>query len=164
MRSQSLMINVREHLNKMETDNWMNYVREMRSQSLTINVREQLNKMETDNWMNHVLDKLKEFLLVLQNFGGSVLDWFDKVFPPDTRGDQLRPWPHVGAPFLIAAVVLITCIWCCKCLRRCCCGRGIGVKMMKAPGRNLRMPRHVFESNPRSYFSNLRANPGGKLV
>ncbi|KAK2983889.1 hypothetical protein RJ640_008048 [Escallonia rubra] len=164
MRSQSLMINVREHLNKMETDNWMNYVREMRSQSLMINVREHLNKMETDNWMNYVLDKLKGFLLVLQNFGRSVLDWFDKVFPPDTRGDQLRHWLHVGAPFLIAAVVLITCIWCCKRLCRCCCGRGRVGKMMKAPGRNLRMPRNVFESNPRSYFSNLRANPGDKLV
>ncbi|KAL5723272.1 hypothetical protein ACHQM5_006689 [Ranunculus cassubicifolius] len=33
-----------------------------------------------------------------------------------------------------------------------------GGKMMKAPGRDYRMPRANFENNPRSYFRGLRGN------
>lgn len=43
-------------------------------------------------------------------------------------------------------------------LRRCCgCGGGGNWKTMKAPGRNnVRIPRHSFESSPKSYFRDLR--------
>ncbi|KAL3631259.1 structural molecule [Castilleja foliolosa] len=43
-------------------------------------------------------------------------------------------------------------------------GAGVGtVKLMKAPGRNLMIPRSLFENDPKSYFLNLRASPGDHL-
>ncbi|KAH7840248.1 hypothetical protein Vadar_014691 [Vaccinium darrowii] len=102
-------------------------------------------EMGPKEWFNYLVEKLKEWLKKL-----------DEVFPPETRGEDLKHWLIVAAPFIIAAVVLIACLWCCC---RCCCrggGRGRAVRMMKAPGRDYRMPRHVFEENPRSYFRNLR--------
>ncbi|KAI7995093.1 hypothetical protein LOK49_LG11G01108 [Camellia lanceoleosa] len=136
---------------------------------------------EVEKWMNIVMDKLKELLVVLEDFGSSLIAKLDEVFPPDSRGDQLRHWLHVAAPFLIAAAVLLIMCLCCRCFfcccsgmmslcrrccsgimslcRRCCCCCGRGVKTMKAPGRNYRMPRSTFESNPRSYFRDLRGKP-----
>ncbi|KAL3631261.1 hypothetical protein CASFOL_024245 [Castilleja foliolosa] len=37
------------------------------------------------------------------------------------------------------------------------------VKMMKAPGRNMRIPRSSFEIDPKGYFLKLRASPGDNL-
>ncbi|KAL2457795.1 Uncharacterized protein Adt_46231 [Abeliophyllum distichum] len=114
--------------------------------------------------MNFIIEKLKELLLAMENFGGHVLAWFDKVFPPDTRGDKIHHWIHVATPFLIAAAALIVFICFCRCCCGCCKGgRGGRVKMMKAPGRNYRMPRNVFESDPKGYFHNLRTYPGDEL-
>ncbi|KAL7181574.1 hypothetical protein ACSBR1_040465 [Camellia fascicularis] len=115
---------------------------------------------EVEKWMNIVMDKLKELLVVLEDFGSSLIAKLDEVFPPESRGDQLRHWLHVATPFLIASAVLLIMCLCCRCC--CCCcsrGRGRGVRMMKAPGRNYRMPRSTFESNPRAYFRDLRGKP-----
>ncbi|KAL6983327.1 hypothetical protein U1Q18_016716 [Sarracenia purpurea var. burkii] len=122
-----------------------------------------------DEWMIFVLDKLKEcffwytndfltkkkkfeeWLVALQNFGGSLIAKVDESFPPETRAEQLKHW----FPFIIAGVVLVIFFGCC---RRCCGGRR-AVKMMKAPGRGHRMPRSAFEGNPKSYFRGLLGKP-----
>ncbi|KAG8366482.1 hypothetical protein BUALT_Bualt17G0084600 [Buddleja alternifolia] len=122
--------------------------------------------------MKYVVEKLKEALLAVENFGGEAMAWFGH-------------WFHVALPFLIAAAVLTVvvcfCRCCggmvltvvfnfcrcfcrgflkvvsyfCSCCRRCCCGT---VRMMKAPGRNIMMPRNVFVSDPRGYFQALRGD------
>jgi len=116
-------------------------------------------EMGAEEWFNCVVQKLKEWLIVIEKFGESLIKKLDEVFPPETRGEDLKHWLIVATLFIIAAVVLIACLCCCY---RCCCRRGGGgraVRMMKAPGRDYRMPRHVFEGNPRSYFRNLRGKP-----
>lgn len=122
-------------------------------------------KMGIDEVKKYVIEKLKEVFLLLNNFSGQFLHWFDKVFPPETRKNKINHWFHVALPFLIATLVFALISYCCYC---CCCrgrgrGRGRG-RTMKAPGRNCRMPRSTFESNPRDYFQNLRAYPGDELV
>ncbi|XP_055815266.1 uncharacterized protein LOC129885077 [Solanum dulcamara] len=114
--------------------------------------------MGTEEVKNNVIEKSKELSLLLDNFSGQFLSWFDKVFPPDTRKDKINHRFHAALPFLIAAMVLaIISTYCCYC----CCFRGGGRGlMMKAPGRNCRMPRSTFESDPTSYFRNLRSYPG----
>ncbi|KAL6988667.1 hypothetical protein U1Q18_014423 [Sarracenia purpurea var. burkii] len=72
----------------------------------------------------------------------------DEAFPLEMRAKQLKHWLQVAKPFIIARVVLVICLDCCH---RCYGGRR-AVKMMKAPGRGYRMPRSVFEENPKSYF------------
>ena len=110
--------------------------------------------MGAESVMKFVVEKLKELLVLLENFGGYLVDEVDKVFPPDSRGEKLRHWIQVGAPFLILGLVLVVFYYCCC---GCCRGRR-GVKMMKAPGRDYRMARPPFESNPRGYFRSLRAD------
>ncbi|OIT36865.1 hypothetical protein A4A49_36404 [Nicotiana attenuata] len=121
--------------------------------------------MGIDEAKKYVVDKLKEVLLLLDNLGGQFLGWLDKVLPPETRKDKINHWFHVALPFLIASVIFAFITYCCYC---CCCrrrrGGGRWGKTMKAPGRNCRMPRNTFESDPRSYFRNLRAYPGDELV
>ncbi|PIN16097.1 hypothetical protein CDL12_11253 [Handroanthus impetiginosus] len=120
--------------------------------------------MGFDEVMKSVVEKLKEALLAVENWGADALAWFDGVFPPDTRGEKIKHWFHVALPYLIAAVVLMVVVLFCDCCCRCCCGRGSGrAKMMKAPGRNTRMRRSVFEADPRGYFQNLRSHPGDEL-
>ncbi|KAL9149115.1 hypothetical protein ABFS82_12G089700 [Erythranthe guttata] len=126
--------------------------------------------MGIEEVMKYVVEKLKEALLWLENFAGEAVSWFDGVFPPETRTDKITHWFHLAQPYLAAAVVLTVVVCFCRCCCNCCCRRGRGggggggmVKMMKAPGRNVRMARGVFESNPRGYFRTLRANPGDHL-
>ncbi|GFP95316.1 hypothetical protein PHJA_001675900 [Phtheirospermum japonicum] len=119
--------------------------------------------MGVDEVLKLVVEKLKEFLLALENLGGEALAWFDNIFPPETRASKISHWIHVALPYLITAVVLTALVCCC----RCCCGGGRvrtmkapggggKGKMMKAPGRDYKMPRRDFESNPKGYFSDLR--------
>ncbi|KAK4430109.1 hypothetical protein Salat_1311600 [Sesamum alatum] len=120
--------------------------------------------MGVEEVMKFVVEKLKEALLILENLGGEALAWLDRVFPPETRGDKIHHWLHVALPYLIATVVLAVVVWFCRCCRGCCLGRRGGrVRMMKAPGREYRMGRDVFESDPKGYFYNLRAHPGDQL-
>ncbi|KAM7484455.1 hypothetical protein LguiA_000464 [Lonicera macranthoides] len=108
---------------------------------------------KVENVFKYVMEKMKELVLVMEKFWGDFVGWMDKVFPPETRGKQINKWFHLAVPFLIGGLVLIMCFCCC----RLCCRR---VKMMKAPGRGgYRMPRHIFETNPRSYFRSLRSDP-----
>ncbi|KAL3501526.1 hypothetical protein ACH5RR_035975 [Cinchona calisaya] len=122
--------------------------------------------MGIESVLNLIGEKFKELWMAIENFWGQFLGWFDKVFPPETRADKLHQWLHIALIILIvvaAVVVLFSCVYyCCK---WCCCGGGRrrGVRMMRAPGRNCWMPRQDFESDPRSYFSNLRAHPGDQL-
>ncbi|KAJ9707721.1 hypothetical protein PVL29_000003 [Vitis rotundifolia] len=68
--------------------------------------------------------------------------------------EKPRHWIQVGAPFLILGLVLVVFYYC---FCGSCRGRR-GAKMMKAPGRDYRMARPLFESNPRGYFRGLRAD------
>ncbi|PIN11051.1 hypothetical protein CDL12_16360 [Handroanthus impetiginosus] len=113
--------------------------------------------MRFDEVMKSVGEKLKEALLAVGNWGAEALAWFDGVFPPDRRCEMIKHWFHVAQPCLTAAVVLTMVVWLCGCCRL--HGGGGRVKMMKAPGRNLRMPRRDFEINPRGYFQRLRSHP-----
>ncbi|PIN11048.1 hypothetical protein CDL12_16357 [Handroanthus impetiginosus] len=118
-----------------------------------------LVEMRFDEVIRSVREKLKEALLAMENWGAEALAWFDGVFPPETRGEKIKQWFHVAQPYLIAAVVLTMVVYFC----RCCGGRGGGgVKMMKAPGRNRRMPRRDFEIDPKGYFQKLRSHPGSE--
>ncbi|KAK4410424.1 hypothetical protein Sango_0115400 [Sesamum angolense] len=120
--------------------------------------------MGVEELMMMVVEKLKAALLALENLGSEALAWVDRVFPPETRGDKIHHCLHVALPYLIAAVVLAVVVCFCRCCCGCCQGRSGGrVRMMKAPGRDCRMPRHVFESDPKGYFNNLRAHPGDLL-
>ncbi|KAL3621561.1 hypothetical protein CASFOL_036473 [Castilleja foliolosa] len=115
--------------------------------------------MGVNEVMKFVLEKLKEFLHAVENLSGEALAWFDNIFPPETRASKISHWIHVASPYLITAAVLTALVCCCHC---CCCG-GRRARTMKAPGRNRRMRRDVFESDPKGYFRNLRAYPGDEL-
>lgn len=108
--------------------------------------------MGEENVKYDVIEKLKKVLVFMQYWWEEVIHWVDKVFPPETRADKFSYWVQVGTPFLITGLVLLMLICCCK---LCCCSGRRSVRTMKAPGRNIRMP--AFESNPRSYFQNLRS-------
>ncbi|KAG5532699.1 hypothetical protein RHGRI_027108 [Rhododendron griersonianum] len=113
--------------------------------------------MGAEEWINYIVEKLKEWLIEIENFGESLIKKVEEYLSPEARRAQLKHWLIAAAIFIAGAVVLITCLRCCC---RCCCrGRGRAPRMMRAPGRYpSRMPRDVFEGNPRSYFRNLRAN------
>ncbi|GFZ10944.1 hypothetical protein Acr_22g0003420 [Actinidia rufa] len=57
------------------------------------NLREKARDMGAANWMNYVMDKLKEWLVVVVNFGRSLIGKVDEVSPPKTREEQLRLGP-----------------------------------------------------------------------
>ncbi|KAL6560188.1 hypothetical protein OROHE_006195 [Orobanche hederae] len=117
--------------------------------------------MGVDEVMKCVVEKLKEFPLALEISGGEVLAWFDKVFPQETRSDKIHHRIHVVVPYLIVAVVLMVFVCFCRYCCSCCCGCSGGrVKMMKAPKRNCRMHRDMFESDPKGYLGNLNPHPG----
>ncbi|KAL5999942.1 hypothetical protein ACLOJK_034619 [Asimina triloba] len=99
-----------------------------------------------------ILNKLSELLILLENFVAYVVGKVNEAFPAETRSEQLKHWLHVAAPWALSLVLLLLCFCCC----RSCCKPRNTFKMMKAPGRNYRMPRHAFETNPRSYFRDLR--------
>ncbi|KAL5723273.1 hypothetical protein ACHQM5_006690 [Ranunculus cassubicifolius] len=69
-------------------------------------------------------------------------------------------------PYLFGFVgILLLVILMCNCCR--CHGGSRSVKMMKAPGRNCRIPRAGFEKDPRAYFLDLRGknvSGGGDLL
>ncbi|XP_062190003.1 uncharacterized protein LOC133893047 [Phragmites australis] len=88
----------------------------------------------------------------------------DELLPPETRSETLRRWLHVAVTVLIPAVLGALALYClARCCWRCCCSARAARRrtMMVAPGRGgARMPRGVFEDNPRLYFRDLRAgNP-----
>lgn len=112
--------------------------------------------MGAEQVMNFILQKLKEALLAVENFGGNVLTWFDKIFPPETRSGKIHHWIHVALPFVALTVALMVLF----CLCRCICGRRSGGRMMRAPGKpSFRIPRGAFEADPKGYFRNLRGHP-----
>ncbi|KAL5993800.1 hypothetical protein ACLOJK_038157 [Asimina triloba] len=98
---------------------------------------------------------ISELLILVGSLGAYVIEKVNEaIFPAgsETRPKQLDHWIHVAAPWLVGLLLLWTIYSCCG-----CCGNSKKTtKMMKAPGRSYRMPRHVFESNPRSHFRDLR--------
>ncbi|OVA11010.1 hypothetical protein BVC80_1745g23 [Macleaya cordata] len=115
--------------------------------------------MDFETVKKFILEKLKELLLVLENFGRYLEEKLNTLIPPDVRDSKIYPWLiYVGLPVTMGVLFLILFCWCCKrCCRCCCCSRSRGnYKMMKAPGRDYRMRRSDFESDPRSYFLDLR--------
>ncbi|KAJ4959908.1 hypothetical protein NE237_019818 [Protea cynaroides] len=103
--------------------------------------------MEGEKVLQYLMEKSKEILVWLQHFGAILLHEIDEILPPRMKNASLRDW--IIWIVVALAVVLVVRKFC-----SCCCQRGF--KMMKAPGRNLRIPRGHFESNPGGYFRNLR--------
>ncbi|KAJ8631831.1 hypothetical protein MRB53_025154 [Persea americana] len=99
-----------------------------------------------------LLEKLHEFVHLFENFWSFLVKKLDEVFPPETRAEKIKHWLEIGLPVALPAALLLLCICCCG-----TCWLRRSIKMMKAPGRGYMMPRHVFESDPRSYFINLRS-------
>ncbi|XXG75352.1 hypothetical protein AAC387_Pa07g3877 [Persea americana] len=91
-----------------------------------------------------LLEKLHEFIHLFENFWSFLVKKLDEVFPPETRAEKIKHWLEIGLPVALLAALLLLCF----------CS---SIKMMKAPGRGDMMPRHVFESDPRGYFINLRS-------
>lgn len=75
----------------------------------------------------------------------------DKLFVERNQMMLLRPQVFITICCIFLAITIC-----------CCCGCATSSKRMKAPGRGGRviMPRASFESNPRTYFRNLRAGKG----
>ncbi|KAI3497998.1 hypothetical protein L1887_33681 [Cichorium endivia] len=120
-------------------------------------------------------DIFTNIITAVNNFFQRLIGLFNQEFPPDSRDEQIRHWFDGATPYLIGAVVLITCLCCWSCLLSCissilvgcfnvvqslfrcvgrcfCCGR-----RMRAPGRShLTIRRAAFEANPRGYFRDLR--------
>lgn len=115
-----------------------------------------LKAVGADEMMNNLVEKLKQLFLMLENFGLFLVGRVDEVSPPETRKERLQHWLRVGAPFVVAGLVILVLYWCFNRCIRCCCGVK-AVKMMKAPGANFRIPRHVFEASPKGYFRALHA-------
>lgn len=97
-------------------------------------------------------ENLKEVVKTVERIGRSI------VSPPDMqlRIRTAREKLQLHALYFVMGLILLVSLWfCCRCFRY--CGRMRAVKMMKAPGRNFRMPRANFKANPRSYFRNLHS-------
>lgn len=137
---------------------------------------------------SQALVALDSFTWQVKNLCEQLVNWVDKVFPPETRVERINHWFHVALPYLIIALFLALFIYCCvyhglllnvmellktacgglfnimKDLFTCCWrSQEPVVKMMIAPGRGIMIARSIFENNPAAYFSNLRANPGNFL-
>ncbi|XP_002460991.1 uncharacterized protein LOC8081537 [Sorghum bicolor] len=107
--------------------------------------------------------KAAEVVAYLATLFAALAEKADEVFPPETRSETLRQWVHVAVTVVVPAVLgalVLRCV--ARCCWRCCCAGGgraaRGGRFMAAPGRGgARMPRGVFENNPRDYFRDLRA-------
>ena len=103
--------------------------------------------------------KVAELVAYLATLFSALARKVDELLPPETRSEALRQWLHfavtVALPAALGALALLCVARCCWC---CCCRARGGRRLMVAPGRGgARMPRGVFESNPRIYFRDLRA-------
>lgn len=138
-----MISNLQEKMKRMEGESMMLQMKTTQSN---------LKEVGADDLIHNLVEKLKEILVMLENSGSSLTAWLDKVFPRETRKERILHWIHVSAPYVLPGLFLIVLFW--------LCSRGKGAKMMKAPGRNFRMPRTVFEADPKGYFRSLHA---GKL-
>lgn len=134
----------------------------------------------------------KESLMVLHKIWGNLVEKWNLSELHSWIMETGLPWMmNIGLPVIFGILILCLLLWilktfcgclvvicktCCRCLLRflqrcfgvcrrwcCCCGRA-SYKMMKAPGRNYTMRRSVFESNPRSYFQDLRSSSKRSLI
>uniref|UniRef100_A0A5B7AWP2 Uncharacterized protein n=1 Tax=Davidia involucrata TaxID=16924 RepID=A0A5B7AWP2_DAVIN len=103
----------------MGVDWVMNYVLQKLKELLLVLENFTKRVIGVDMGMNYVLEKLKELLLVVENFGGYLVGWLDELLPPETRGKQLRHLLQATAAFLITPVVLFVFFRCGGYLCRC---------------------------------------------
>ncbi|OEL25269.1 hypothetical protein BAE44_0013714 [Dichanthelium oligosanthes] len=108
--------------------------------------------------------KAAELVSYLSTLFSALSNKVDELFPPETRPETVRQWLHVAVTVVLpAALGALALFYVARCCCRCCCGArgargGSRGRMMVAPGRGgARMPRGVFEGNPRGYFLDLRA-------
>lgn len=138
---------------------------------LMTNFLEKIKKIGAEHLMDNALSILKgieaviglitKFLEKIKKTGCLMDDALSKLkglrVVTDLMTNFLEKIRKTGAfvPLWVWPVLfLLSC--CCWFLWGCCC-RGTAGKMMKAPGRKSTwMYRHKFESNPRSYFRDLR--------
>jgi hypothetical protein len=117
----------------------------------------------SEDLKTNILEFLHEKLTLLLHFISttftSLSQYFDQIFPPETRQETIHHWIHIAVSVVLpVALAAFLVFYCC----RCCCrssgrSRGYG-RMMTAPGRGgAHMPRVSFEASPRDYFINLRA-------
>lgn len=121
--------------------------------TLTKKAKELLSDIELDTWTKYGIEKLKQSFELIINMSASLVKRVDDVFPPEERAEIIGKLVHMAKPYLKPGLALLFII-----LFFCYCGRSGGGagKMMKAPGRNVRIPRARFEGNPRGYFRGLR--------
>ncbi|CAO1939432.1 unnamed protein product [Urochloa humidicola] len=109
-----------------------------------------------------VKEKAAELAAYLATLFAALAEKADELFPPETRSETLRQWLHVAVTVVLpAALGALVLFYLARCCCGCCCARGArggAGRLMVAPGRGgARMPRGAFESNPRGYFRDLRA-------
>ncbi|KAJ4960880.1 hypothetical protein NE237_020790 [Protea cynaroides] len=109
--------------------------------------------MDGENVLQFLKEKLKEILVWLQHIGATLLHKFDEILLPRLKNASLRDW-IIWIVVALAVTLAVGLVFrkCCRCCRR------RRFRMMKAPGRDLCIPRDHFESNPADYFRNLRLN------
>lgn len=108
-------------------------------------VQEKLKDLGVDNsLMTNVQDKLKDIL----GRKSIIKEEHEKITDTGAKSLMKGAEDLSSAPVFIIFMVLMLCIL----LSRTYWGRIKATKMMKAPGKNYKLPRHVFESDPRSYF------------
>ncbi|KAL3511017.1 hypothetical protein ACH5RR_030418 [Cinchona calisaya] len=174
LRSESMMMmtmmrsNIEAKLKEIGSDDMINNLQD-KQKGLTLMV-ENFGWSFT-GWLDEVFppEKRKDMLLQLQH-------WIHIIAPFVVMGFVLLAlfWCCGRCILCGCKIILLPLFWCCKlCILCCCkiislalfwCKRCIlccckikAAKMMKAPGRDFRMPRHVFETNPKGYFRDLRA-------
>ncbi|CAI9767952.1 unnamed protein product [Fraxinus pennsylvanica] len=143
-------------------ENVINYVQEKLRK---LGAESMLEDMQMQVKLKRVgaVSALKSFLDKLDKTGNpyKVMNYFQLKFGwdfkniPDElnieRGDHLHT--QFIAIIIIGLLFLLVCFFCCK-----ICRKKAAAKTMKAPGRKNgdRMLRSKFESNPKSYFLDLR--------
>ncbi|CAI9096422.1 OLC1v1032569C1 [Oldenlandia corymbosa var. corymbosa] len=116
--------------------------------------RIKLKEIGADEMIYNLGQKLNKVLFwMMEKLGSILMALLGRIFPPETRKERIRYWILVGGPYAAVAVLLIMVL-----IVFGNCSSKKGEKMMKAPGREFRMPRRDFEANPKGYFHGIRGN------
>ncbi|OIT36375.1 hypothetical protein A4A49_10463 [Nicotiana attenuata] len=125
-------------------------------ESITKATMEKLKEIKPENMVENAKEIVKKSTPILANFVKTSFDWLLERIPQhpmiSTTKEKMSNWmkksPLSFTNISIGSVLILLFYWCCK-------GKG---KTMKAPGKkNARISRSSFESNPKSYFRDLRS-------